>query len=116
MDSKLASVEQGRGRIVLDEAKLGELENALWPEVQHGAIDRVMGLERIINIYCRASTPNIMEMGIEIAKIKNLLAMKDAIKLKLLGLVGSVVYLFGQWLFQDDDGDSGSNYDSGLEF
>ena len=103
---KLNNVRDSRGKVVLDEEKLGALEDEMWPEPRHGAIDRQMGLERIINIYCRASTGSIMDMGYEIAKINNTLAMKEAISLKLLGVAGSAVYLFGQWLFHGDD-DSG---------
>ena len=135
MRDKLASVRRGRASIILDERELGELENELWPEAQRGgggaayseagfgrrsrsparaadfpsrrdAIDRVAALERIINTYCRASSGSIMQMGYEMAKINNTLAMKEAINLKLLGVAGTVVYLFGQWLFHGDDDSS----------
>ena len=112
MQKKLASVQRGRGKVVLDQDELGSLEEEMWPTAHPGAVDRAMGLERIVNTYCRASTAGIMAMGIEIAKIKNVLAMKEALSLKLLGLAGSVVYLFGQWLFngpESDDGFAGSH-------
>ena len=99
MKTKLVSVQRGRGRVVLDKHELGALEDEIWPTAQPGAVDRAKGLENIVNTYCRSSTASIMAMGIEIAKIKNVLAMKEALNLKLLGLAGSVVYLFGQWLF-----------------
>ena len=40
-----------------------------------------------------------MQMGYQMAHINNIIATKEAINMKLLGVFGSAVYLFGQWIF-----------------
>eukprot|EP01049_Picozoa_sp_SAG25_P009877 SAG25_NODE_1021_length_4261_cov_5.098624_3_plen_60_part_00 len=49
--------------------------------------------------FCSGFHCSLMKMGYQMAHINNIIATKEAINTKLLGVFCSAVYFFGQWIF-----------------